>query len=103
MALDKKIICPLMGKPCIEDGTVVDGEIHACKFWSKVAGKHPQTGADLDFFDCSISWIPILLIDNSKEQRSTGAAVESFRNEMVKANQASASLISNQVNILAKK
>jgi hypothetical protein len=28
-----------------------------------------------------------LLIENSQQQRSTGAAVESFRNEMVKANE----------------
>jgi hypothetical protein len=30
--------------------------------------------------------MPILMIENSQQQRSTGAAVESFRNEMVKAN-----------------
>ena len=29
----------------------------------------------------------MLLIENSGQQRSTGAAVESFRNEMVKANE----------------
>jgi DNA uptake protein ComE-like DNA-binding protein len=31
----------------------------------------------------------ILMIENSQQQRGTSAAVESFRNEMVKANQAS--------------
>jgi hypothetical protein len=31
----------------------------------------------------------MLLIENSKVNRETGAAVESFRNEMVKANEAS--------------
>jgi hypothetical protein len=29
----------------------------------------------------------MLLIENSQQQRQTGAAVESFRNEMVKANE----------------
>ena len=29
------------------------------------------------------------MIENSQQQRSTGAAVESFRNEMTKANQVS--------------
>jgi hypothetical protein len=33
--------------------------------------------------------LPILMIENSQQQRQTGAAVESFRNEMVKANQTS--------------
>jgi hypothetical protein len=28
-----------------------------------------------------------MMIENSQQQRSTGAAVESFRNEMVKANE----------------
>jgi len=31
----------------------------------------------------------MLLIENSGQQRQTGAAVESFRNEMVKANETS--------------
>jgi hypothetical protein len=29
----------------------------------------------------------MLMIENSQQQRQTGAAVESFRNEMVKANE----------------
>ena len=36
-----------------------------------------------------MAWIPILTIENSQMQRQTGAAVESFRNEMVKANEMS--------------
>ena len=31
-------------------------------------------------------WTPILLIENTKINRETGSAVESFRNEMVQAN-----------------
>lgn len=90
MAKDVKIICPLMGgKPCIEDGTIVDGELHACRFWVTVRGKNPQTGAEIDNGDCAIAWTPILLIENSKVNRETGAAVESFRNEMVKSNETS--------------
>jgi hypothetical protein len=34
-----------------------------------------------------MAWLPILMIENSQQQRSTGAAVESFRNEMVKSNE----------------
>ena len=32
---------------------------------------------------------PVLLVENSQQQRQTGAAVESFRNEMVNANEIS--------------
>lgn len=40
----------------------------------------------MDTEDCAIAWLPVLLIENSQQQRSTGAAVESFRNEMVRGN-----------------
>lgn len=93
MATEKKIICPLMHRPCIEDGAVIDGELHACRFWVHVLGKNPQTGADIDNADCAFSWMPMLMIENSAQQRATGAAVESFRNEMVKANDASQQLL----------
>jgi len=94
MATDKKIICPLMGKPCIEDGSIVDGELQACRFWVTVHGRHPQTGETINNSDCAFCWTPVLLIENSKMQRETGAAVESFRNEMVKANESSIALLS---------
>jgi hypothetical protein len=93
MATDKKIICPLMHKPCIEDGSIVDGEMHACRFWVYVTGKNPQDGSDIKQGDCAFAWTPVLLIENSQMQRQTGAAVESFRNEMVKANKASQELL----------
>lgn len=83
MATNKKMICPLMQKPCIEDGTVVDGEIHACKFWVQVQGKHPQSGETINHYDCTLCWTPVLMIENSKVNRETGAAVESLRNELM--------------------
>ena len=48
---------------------------------------NPNTGKEVDEWGCAISWIPTLMIDNSNLQRQTGAAVESFRNEMVRANE----------------
>ena len=88
MAKDAKIICPMMGgKPCVEDGSIVDGELLACRFWVTVQGLHPQTGEVTKHNDCSFAWMPVLMIENSQQQRQTGAAVESFRNEMVKSNE----------------
>ena len=90
------------GKKCIEDGTVVmvDGEpeMHACRFWVVLQGKNPQDGASVNTGDCSFCWTPMLLIENSQMQRQTGAAVESFRNEMVGAQERS-----NQVLLEAAK
>lgn len=53
----------------------------------QVRGTDPNTGKEVDEWGCSIAWMPMLLIENSQQQRSTGAAVESFRNEMVKSNE----------------
>lgn len=83
--LNKKIICPLSNQECIEDGKIVNDELHACRFWIKIVGQDPQTGQMIDNYDCTFCWQPILMLENSKMQRQTGAAVESFRNEMVKS------------------
>jgi hypothetical protein len=88
MATSAKTLCPLMGGECIEDGAVRDGELVKCRFWVHIQGKHPQSGETISQGDCAFCWTPVLLIENSAQQRSTGAAVESFRNEMVKSNDA---------------
>lgn len=87
MAKDAMIICPMMGGECVEDGAIRDGKLVACRFWVHVHGRDPQTGAEIKSGDCAIAWMPVLMIENSKVNRETGAAVESFRNEMVKANE----------------
>jgi len=54
---------------------------------TKVAGYDTNTGKDVENWECAVSWLPMLLIENAGQQRQTGAAVESFRNEVVKANE----------------
>ena len=81
------------GEPCVEDGSIRNGELVACRFWVYVHGKNPQTGEDVRNGDCAMAWTPMLMIENSKVNRETGAAVESFRNEMVKANEGSQQLL----------
>lgn len=80
MQLKPGSFCPLIKKECVQ---------MQCTWFTQVRGKNPQTGADVDEWGCAIAWMPILTIENSQQQRSTGAAVESFRNEMVKANETS--------------
>lgn len=77
MKLETKANCPLDGfKPCRQ---------LECAWFIKVRGNNPNTGEEIDDYGCSMAWIPVLMIENSQQQRQTGAAVESFRNEMVKA------------------
>lgn len=95
MAQEKKILCPMMGGECIEDGAIRNGELVACRFWVHVQGVNPQTGETVNNGDCSMAWLPVLMIENSKVNRETGASIESFRNEMVKTNETSMQLLFN--------
>jgi hypothetical protein len=70
--------CPLLKKDCIG---------LQCAWFTQVRGHNPNTGKEVDEWACAVTWLPVLLIENSQQQRSTGAAVESFRNEMVRANE----------------
>ena len=69
--------CPLVKKECLG---------LQCAWFTQVRGTNPNTGQEVDEWACAMAWMPVLLIENSQQQRSTGTAVESFRNEMVKAN-----------------
>lgn len=70
--------CPLIKKDCIQ---------LKCKFFCKIAGYNKNTGKDVEEWNCALAFLPMLLIENAGVSRETGAAVESFRNEMVKDNQ----------------
>lgn len=81
MKIEVKPNCPLNNfNPCKE---------LECAWFMSIRGKNPNTGEDVDEWGCAMAWLPILTIENSQQQRQTGAAVESFRNEMVKANEMS--------------
>ena len=58
--------CPLLNKKCIK---------HQCVWYNMLQGKNPQSGA------------------NTGKQIQTSSAVESFRNEMVKANMVTLALV----------
>lgn len=86
--------CPATGfaRACREIITECD-----CPKFVKISGVNPNDGQPVDKFGCIDSFLHMLLIENSQQQRQTGAAVESFRNEMVKLNRAaSLDLIAQQ-------
>ena len=78
MKLEQGKYCPLIKKDCIG---------LECSWFTQIRGTNPNTGEPVDEWGCAITWMPFLMIENSQQQRSTGAAVETFRNEVVKANQ----------------
>lgn len=79
--------CPLLNKKCIK---------HQCIWYNMLQGKHPQTGQNVQEWGCSIAWLPLLLVENTGKQVQTNASVESFRNEMVKANMVTLALVESQ-------
>jgi hypothetical protein len=72
-------ICPLMNKKrklvC-----------HKCAFYKHVRGIHPQSGEDMDHWDCSIALLPMLMIETGRQINTTNAALVSLRNEFVEGN-----------------
>jgi len=85
MELKVKDNCPLNGfEPCKQ----LD-----CAWFVQMRGTDPNSGKEVDEYACGVAWLPMLLVENATQGRQTGAAVESFRNEMVKANNASQDLL----------
>ena len=79
---EKGLTCPLHKQD-------VSKVCHKCPWWTLVRGKNPQSNEEIDRWGCAVGFLPLMMIELSQTQRQTGAAVESFRNEMVKANTAS--------------
>lgn len=69
--------CPLIKKDCVG---------LKCSWYTQVRGMNPNTGEQVDEWGCAIAWIPMLQIETSQQARQAGAAVESFRNEVVRSN-----------------
>ena len=89
MELKPGQFCPLLQKDCVQ---------LQCAWFIQLRGTHPQTGKEIDEWGCATAWNPMLLIENAKVQRSTSAAVESFRNEMVKANDTNVRILAQSLN-----
>jgi hypothetical protein len=80
MKLEAGKFCPLVQKDCLG---------LQCNWFTQLRGVNPNTGQEIDEWSCAVTWLPMLLIENSQQQRQTGSAVESFRNEMVRSNEVS--------------
>ena len=74
MEIKQGNFCPLIKKDCIA---------LQCAWFTQVRGTNTNTGKEVDEWGCAMAWLPILTIENSNQQRQTGSAVESFRNEMI--------------------
>ena len=95
MAIETINFCPL-GAEC---ETVKDGKIHKCMWHVKLVGQDPQTKEEMDQWGCAMAWQPLLMIENSRQQRSTASAVESLRNNVVQINADNRDMLINATRI----
>lgn len=69
----KDCVCPLhrksMAKVC-----------RTCPLWVRVTMQEPQNGEQVDRWDCSLAWLPSLLINLGKESAANVAATHKVRN-----------------------
>jgi hypothetical protein len=77
MKLESGKFCPLIGKDCIQ---------LQCSWFTQVRGTHPQTGEPVDEWGCAVTWLPILLMENTKEQVGTAECLADFRDRAIKEN-----------------
>jgi len=90
MRIEQGTYCPLIQKKCIG---------LKCSWFTRIQGYDTNTGKDVDEYQCAVTLLPMLLVENSGQQRQTGAAVESFRNEMVKANENSIEMLARSASL----
>lgn len=83
--------CPLIKKDCIG---------LQCSWFTQIRGTNPNTGEEIDEWGCAVAWVPLLVLENAQQSRQTGAAVESFRNEMVTNNEANRGVLVAAAQIL---
>jgi hypothetical protein len=65
--MSEKNICPYLKKKCIE---------HDCVMYTHVTMQFdPQTGAGKDCWTCAIALVPVLLIENARQNRQVAHEV----------------------------
>lgn len=81
--LETVTFCPF-GAEC---KSIKDNKIHVCKFLVTVAGSNPNTGEEMNKEECSIALFPILLIENTQQQRITANSINQFHHSMSEGNE----------------
>jgi hypothetical protein len=92
---DESSICPLHRKYCHK-------VCHTCPWWQHVRGTNPNTGEEVDKWDCAIALLPLLMLETSLQVRQGAAATESFRNEWVQLSKAQEQMAADKMERAAR-
>lgn len=83
--------CPINGRRCCngvrDDFSAkhpVSGEKLKCVEWIKLGGMDPQTGQPIDHWMCARVALPMLLVENSNQQRQVAKSVDKVANQVNK-------------------
>jgi len=79
MTAEVTLTCPL-GSVCEE---IKDNVMHRCRWYVSMSGEDPQSGEKFTKSECAMSWVPVLLIENTRESSRLNASISSLRNETV--------------------
>lgn len=85
------LTCPL-GSTCEE---IKDNAIYRCRWYINMQWVNPITGEKADEWQCAIPLQNVQMVELCRTNDGLGAAIESFRNEMVKNNTDSLTLMKN--------
>jgi hypothetical protein len=94
--IETVLTCPL-GHKCEE---VKDGKINRCAWFTKLAGRNPQTGEQIDEKACAIAWLPIMQVEVAQSNRGTAEAVVSLREETIKRQDTALLMQSNDMRLI---
>lgn len=70
-----------------------------CPSYVHVRGKDPQSEEGVDMYDCALRWTPTLLVELSQRMNQLGATTDSFRNELVRAQDTHNQIMAHGVNL----
>src|ERR1700684_4239878 len=74
----KDLDCPFHRKPMVK-------VCHRCPLWTRMQMQHPQTGEQLDKWDCALAWAVVAGVEAGHRTHQLCAVVEDARNNLVRA------------------
>ncbi len=99
MSIDIELTCPL-GHTCEE---AVDGRLRRCAWYTRIAGKHPQSEEIVDEWCCAIAWQPILMVEMSQTNRGQTQAIEILREDMKRGQDEFNALVALRTNLINRR
>lgn len=104
----KDCFCPFHKKETVDkEGRVrsrparMSEVCHTCPLWVQLRGKDPQSHGEIDQWNCSLAWLPLMLIETAQQMRQAGASTDKVATEVKKFHDGMAQQNREMKNLLA--